>query len=317
VQRRERVVIGAGQVLRAALVTAVAIGAGSDVADRSLCHEWQLVNGKHWQIVSSAVEDTARTDEAEGTRGACAPGMVTVAGRMKVNGWGNSDGIDLLQQATCVDWIAREFPERCARFDRDRWLAESQRLPTREMRFCIDRFEYPDRRGAYPWIMVTWTEAEALCHDEGKRLCTEAEWTFACEGEETMPYPYGYDRDATACVIDRPEREVNERALMPRDSERALMEIDRLWKGEASGARPRCRSPFGVYDMTGNVDEWTASVLPGERSSVLKGGYWGPVRTRCRPSTRAHGEDFTYYQQGFRCCADDPSVAGESEARPR
>lgn len=56
--------------------------------------------------------------------------------------------------------------------------------------------------------------------------------------------------------------------------------------------------------MTGNVDEWTTSVRRGERPSILKGGYWGPVRARCRPSTRAHGEDFAYYQQGFRCCSD-------------
>jgi len=264
------------------------------------------VNGEHWQIISSGGEDASVTDEAEGTRGACAPGMVKAAGRMKVDGWGYADEIDALQQTTCVDWIDRQFPERCARFDRGRWLTESERVQTREMGFCIDRFEYPNRRGAFPWIMVTWTEAATLCRDEGKRLCTEAEWTFACEGEEAMPYPYGYTRDASACVIDRPEREVNESVLMPRNSDRALAEIDRLWQGEASGMRPRCRSAFGVYDMTGNVDEWTTSVIPGERPSVLKGGYWGPVRTRCRPTTRAHGEGFAYYQQGFRCCADQP-----------
>jgi sulfatase modifying factor 1 len=40
------------------------------------------------------------------------------------------------------------------------------------------------------------------------------------------------------------------------------------------------------------------------RGDVLKGGYWGPVRTRCRPSTRVHGLDFSFYQQGFGCCAD-------------
>ncbi|MFS8071048.1 MAG: hypothetical protein ACMG6S_32165, partial [Byssovorax sp.] len=42
----------------------------------------------------------------------------------------------------------------------------------------------------------------------------------------------------------------------------------------------------------------------GERPSILKGGYWGPVRTRCRPATRSHDENHLFYQEGFRCCTD-------------
>ena len=112
-------------------------------------------------------------------------------------------------------------------------------------------------------MTVSWTEAKAIRESGGERLCTEAEWTFACEGEGTLPYPYGYDRDPEACVVDWAWRPVDENALVSRDSQRALIELDRLWQGEASGARPRCRSPFGVYDMTGNIDEWTGSVVPG------------------------------------------------------
>jgi MYXO-CTERM domain-containing protein len=56
--------------------------------------------------------------------------------------------------------------------------------------------------------------------------------------------------------------------------------------------------------MTGNVDEWTHSARSTGFASVLKGGYWGPVRARCRPATRAHNEDFVAYQQGFRCCGE-------------
>ncbi len=275
-------------------------------AERPLAHDWQLREGKHWQIVSTSVETTGVADAAEGTTGACPQGMVEVAGRMKGDRSGDVDSLDRLQDEACTDWIEREFPERCARYDRSRWLALSGDLATEPLRFCIDRFEYPNLRGAYPWIFVTWYDAKEICAAAGKRLCTEAEWTFACEGEEATPYPYGYERDPGACVIDMPWIAVDESALDARTETRVLSEIDRLWQGESSGSRPRCRSPFGLYDMTGNIDEWTTSVRPGERPSILKGGYWGPVRARCRPSTRVHGEDFAFYQQGFRCCANAP-----------
>jgi formylglycine-generating enzyme required for sulfatase activity len=173
------------------------------------------------------------------------------------------------------------------------------------MSYCIDRFEYPNIKGQYPIIYVSWYEANELCQLQGKRLCDEDEWTFACEGEEAQPYPYGdgYSRDPAKCVTDQTWLAYNEKQMSPRDGEAAGHEMDRLWNGFASGQQTACRSPMGVYDMTGNVDEWTTSMREGERPSILKGGYWGPVRTRCRPSTRSHDQNHTFYQQGFRCCA--------------
>jgi hypothetical protein len=280
---------------------------GERVGDGQLVGSDEIVGGEHWQVVSEGVEDVAATDAAEQTTGGCPPGMVEIKGNRKFdrNSW--SGALEESQEATCMEWISHEFPERCAKFDRGRWLAVSSELPTEPEHFCIDRFEYPNRRGAYPWVLVTWHEASSICASEGKRLCTESEWTFACEGPEGTPYPYGYARDEAACVIDRPWRQVEETAFARRTDLRALRELDRLWQGEASGSRPGCRSAFGVYDMTGNVDEWAASSRHGERPSVLKGGYWGPVRAICSASTRAHDADFAFYQIGFRCCADAPS----------
>ena len=268
-------------------------------------YPWQLIDGRSWQIVAipAEVEDTVVTDAAEGTRGACLAGMVDVRGAMKRDG---AVSIELLQETSCKEWIPHSSPTRCAHFDADRWSVLVHELPTIDLHFCIDRFEYPNRRGAYPVIAVTFEEAAVACDRNRERLCTEDEWTFACEGESALPYPYGYDRDDRACVIDRSSRVFDAGRLSPRAGPRAMEELDKLWQGEASGARPACRSPFGVYDLTGNVDEWTRATHPGRRS-ILKGGYWGPVRTRCRPSTRAHGEDFFFYQQGFRCCADVPA----------
>jgi formylglycine-generating enzyme required for sulfatase activity len=229
---------------------------------------------------------------------------------------GDRGSVEFLQDLACTDWIDRHFPERCARFDEQKWLHLAGELPVRPLHFCIDRYEYPDRKGAYPVIAVTWREAGQACRERGERLCTEDEWTFACEGEQALPYPNGYTRDGKACVFDKAWRLFDAYRLAVRDSTLAVSEIDYAWQGEPSGARPGCRSPFGVYDTTGNVDEWTQSVRHGGYASILKGGYWGPVRARCRASTRAHNEDFYFYQQGFRCCSDPPPPASVQVASP-
>lgn len=277
---------------------------------------WRLVRQKHWQIIADSVESADTTDAVEGTRGDCPAGMVEVKGNMKLDPTPSSPmalrSIEEMQKTTCTKWINRDYPERCASFDRDKWLAMSSELATTPMHFCMDRFEYPNQKGAYPVIFVNFYEASDLCAEQGKRLCDEAEWTFACEGEEATPYPYGYVRDPDACIVDQKWRPYHEAALQPRDGPAAMAEMDRLWQGMASGTQPRCKSPFGVYDMTGNIDEWTHSVREGERPSILKGGYWGPVRTRCRPATRSHDENHAFYQQGFRCCGEPGASAPQN-----
>jgi formylglycine-generating enzyme required for sulfatase activity len=228
------------------------------------------------------------------------PEMTRVQGRMLVG------SLELLQDATCTRWISREFPARCAVFDEAKWKRARERLPTKPLSFCIDRFEFPNVAGENPVVVVTYHEAKKACADLGKRLCTDEEWTFACEGEEGLPYPYGYERDPAKCGTDRAWRQYDAHKLSKRDSAACGEELEKLWQGKPSGAMPDCRSPFGVYDLTGNIDEWTENRISGGKyKGAQKGGYWGPVRARCRPATIAHDEGHTFYQQGFRCCADE------------
>lgn len=268
-------------------------------------YEWRAVDRRHWQALGLAGADanvgesTEETDRREANGAGCQPGMVRVKGSFLAGAAGE---VERLQDGACTDWISKEFPARCRTFDAEKIAVDVANVSTRALDFCIDRFEYPNVAGENPMIVVTFREAETMCKKAGKRLCDEEEWTFACEGEEGSPYPYGPSRDTTACVADRPWRAFAEGGLSPRDGAKARDELDRLWQGEPSGSRGACKSSFGVYDMTGNVDEWTRSVRKTGYASVLKGGYWGPVRARCRPATRAHNEDFVAYQQGFRCC---------------
>ncbi|MSP23814.1 MAG: hypothetical protein EXR75_01350 [Myxococcales bacterium] len=192
--------------------------------------------------------------------------------------------------------LAYEAPSRCVSKKR------------RHKRYCIDRYEWPNEKGALPSLLVSWHDAKSQCASVGKRLCMVDEFDLACEGEAMLPYTYGYERDATKCNIDKPYRK-REKALKRAEScardEGCKAEFARLDQREPAGSRPECVSPFGVHDMNGNANEWVErpNEEPPNRSG-LKGGWWGPVRGRCRPTVGFHKESDYGYEVGFRCCAD-------------
>lgn len=273
-------------------------------ASNSSLDNWERKNGYYQLNDGSVAEPLEMTDyrERQPKDEVCPAGMVYVEGSMR-QGNPKKGSVGRLQDLTCIDWMdpPDKFPRRCARFDEGKWRDLLAILPSKPMKpFCMDRYEYPNQRNVNPVIFIDWHSAKAICKKEGKRLCNEDEWTFACEGPDALPYPYGYVRSDNNCNIDKPWRAPNEKALG--NPSKVKDEIARLWQGEPSGARPGCKSVFGVYDMTGNVDEWTQSTSSKGHPSIMKGGYWSVVRTRCRPDTRAHGPGHTFYQQGFRCC---------------
>ncbi|HTL11704.1 MAG TPA: SUMF1/EgtB/PvdO family nonheme iron enzyme [Bdellovibrionota bacterium] len=266
-------------------------------ASQSPMDRWSLQALKHWQKRTDPDTDTA-TPEPPGP-GCSLPGMVRVEGNML------QGPIESLQDQVCDHWINTDFPQRCGVFNSTKWHAKTSAIHKKAMAFCIDKFEYPDVREQNPWILMTYYEARDLCQAQHKRLCSDEEWTFACEGEEGLPYPYGYVRDPAKCNADTGWKAYHGEAFAHRTSMACVTELDRLWLGEPSGSRADCVSPFGVYDLTGNIDEWTHTrISGGHYQGTLKGGYWGPVRARCRPSTIIHSEDHLFYQQGTRCCAD-------------
>lgn len=163
------------------------------------------------------------------------------------------------------------------------------------LRFCIDRYEYTPTGKALPENWASFALASQVCAQRGERMCSETEWNFACEGEEMRPYPYGFTRQPV-CNQDRLDLLVN-------GPERQSL---RDWR-ESSYAHPLCVSPFGVYNMVGNLDEPVLrdSAPPDSRFRVaLKGGWWMPARNRCRPATVGHDIYYRGFQVGIRCCAD-------------
>ena len=160
-----------------------------------------FINDKWWSYEPIVFQ----LAETEKIMSVCPSDMKEIKGGMLDDGGLGSwipSSIEATQKKTCTSWIEKKYPERCASFDKEKWLELSRNFPKKSMSFCIDQYEWPNKIGVYPWVMVTWPEAHELCWAVGKRLCTEDEWTFACEGEEATPYPYGYERNSAQCNLD-------------------------------------------------------------------------------------------------------------------
>lgn len=151
---------------------------------------------------------------------------------------------------------------------------------------CIDQYEWPNRRGVKPQTAVSFADAVRSCASVGKRLCSELEWERACRGPEGHAYPYGSAFSAKAC--NTKDRIGTQRSVAP------------------SGSYPACRNGWGVYDMSGNVAEWTSGQMSqGKTDRMVRGGSSKSSDWAARCSYRknrlpeAISEDL-----GFRCCSE-------------
>jgi len=154
--------------------------------------------------------------------------------------------------------------------------------------FLIDRFEHPNQLGAPPKAEVDFAEAEALCGEQGKRLCTATEWEKACKGP--LNSIYGYDSETGPA--DTYDQDFCGDGLADR--------------GYPSGSKDGCKSGYGVFDLSGSYREWTATAPSGKESRKLVKG--GLARSAIRGTRCAFSEDesatFSDGALSFRCCKD-------------
>ena len=156
--------------------------------------------------------------------------------------------------------------------------------------FWIDRYEYPNVVGQMPMVDVSWQQAQQLCQDRGQRLCTEAEWEQAAKGSDNFAYGYGPEFEAERCNTPWPD-----------ESGRW-----RRHRTSTSGAFGGCQTPAGVFDLIGNVWEWTDGWYDETAGwRPVRGGSWFQNVNFARSDGR-YGRHLTPQYRldliGFRCC---------------
>ena len=157
----------------------------------------------------------------------------------------------------------------------DTYLIDINEVTNSQFKRFVDDTRYPPRvhwddneipKGLeeHPVTYVSWTDASSYCTWSGKRLPTEAEWEKAARGKPGYTFPWGNEFDPS-------------KSNSPESGNQGTKPVRSYESG---------KSQYGLYDMAGNVWEWTSdwyqphpgNSIPnpkyGKKNRLTKGGSW-------------------------------------------
>ena len=151
----------------------------------------------------------------------------------------------------------------------------------------------------HPMVQVTWFGAKAYCDFNEWRLPTEVEWEKAARGEDNRPYPWGegIDRDNANYYSSHDIFEKIVGGLG--DTTPVGFYNGQTYDDYETQDSP---SPYGLYDMAGNVWQWTGDVYEDQHYRYLRGGAKDNYAYNLRVWTRnSAGPQHYGTNIGFRC----------------
>lgn len=171
--------------------------------------------------------------------------------------------------------------------------------PYLKLNFDGSTFSPKDEWANHPMTMVSWFGAKAYCEYYGWRLPTELEWEKAARGTDGRPYPWGNEiaRNNANYYFSRDPFED-----MSRYGSRTTPVG--FYNGSTYDGYETINSasPYGVYDMAGNVWQWTANIYDSQHYRYMRGGSKDVYENNLRVWVRNNATPtFTSPGVGFRC----------------
>ena len=228
----------------------------------------------------------------------------------------NAQFAEYLNEALATDWIIHDGSEILGPYPGDPYHGGRHEVEIEEGDWLHVTFTEPGLRllnedGSilpvegyqnHPMVHVTWFGAKAYCEFYGGRLPSELEWEKAARGSDTRPYPWGdkigpenanyySSHDAFEKTFGK-QGDTTPVGYYNGDDYQGFETIDST-------------SPYGLYDMAGNVWQWTSDVYEGQHYRYMRGGSKANYAYNLRIWTRNNaGPDYHSPSVGFRCVRD-------------